>query len=279
MFADELKLPLKEIGYEKSSKILEELQISLGKDDLDVLLQLAECHLQLMSDKKDSSIESVAQFISTSGSRSASDVWKMADDLYENKYFVQAMILYKISHDLHKTEKISDPHDELRRISNRVINIKSAIQPLATEGGRSRDIAIHYGLKYMNFMSKDLQAVKNARPDVRALNELICLVNMTSIYNNVGQYGKGILLGEAGITMMKNQFRENVSRYKDYGGLLNNLGNSYLRSGQYSNAQHCYVIATEVDEKALDFENEIERRKYIEIARRNFEIARKSMQK
>lgn len=279
MLSDQLKKPLNEIGYQKSVEILEELRILCGYDDLDILLLIAECHLHLMSDKKDSSLEDVEQFVSKSPSQSAENVRKMAHKMKQQGHYVRAMILYKISHDMRRKEKKISPDDDVKMTRRLIIDTRCAIDPLAKGEVRSRVIAINYGTKFLEQMLLQLRQVKGASPGAKALNELSSLVNIISINNSIGKHGKSIKFGEEGVTMMKQQFGERASKYRHYGWLLNNLGNAFDSAGQYSKAENCYLKAIEVKERAADFKNDLRRMESIKATHQNLEVTRENKAK
>lgn len=201
----------------------------------------------------------------------------MAYDLKQQGHYVRAMVLYKICHDMRRAGKKMSPNDEVTAIRRLIIDTRCTIDPLAKGDVRSRVIVINYGMKYLEQMLMQLRKIKSASPGVRALNELSSLVNIISINNTIGKYGKSIRLGEEGIAMMKVQFRDNAFKYKHYGWLLNNLGNAYDNAGKYSKAERCYIKAIEAKERAVDFRNDVRRAESVKASQQNLDIMRNSV--
>ena len=202
----------------------------------------------------------------------------MARNLKEEKHYVCALILYRISTEMHKTLNLS-PDDEVKWIRHRVVNISYAVKPLIKVGGRSRDIGIEYGLKYMEKLLIELRAVKNVDPDVRACNETECLNSIGCQYDEFGEYQRAIELKKEGIVILENHFGDDASKYQTYAHLLNNVGFSLEITRKYKDAKRYYVKAIDAYEKVLDFETENKKLEEIEITKRLLSFVRSEITK
>lgn len=268
---DELRTPLEEIGFQRSSKLLLELQELRGFHDLDSLLQMAECELQLGRGNEDVSIRRLRDFISSSESYSAYVVIGLASDFFENNSVVRALILYHICNDLFESHRV--PPDAVVTWKAKIIGSVCAIAvDLINAGSRSREIGIKYGLKYAEKLFKEMRTIMNATPDKKALKEAWCLSTISSACNVALFYQKSIRYCKEGISILNDQFGVDASTQSAYGSLMSMLGIAYIISGQPSEAKRYCEIALRVFEKASDFENEKEKLEYI---RRTREILKK----
>ena len=203
-----------------------------------------------------------------SGLRKSPDkVLKMAINLNESKNYVESLLLFHVSNELHEKERVSC-NDAAKWIRNLVCEIWKPTGPLIKAGGRSRDFGMSHGFEFMGRLIFKLNGMKDVNPDVRAAELAKCLVNMTFICIRAGEYEKMIQFGRKGVSVMDEQFGSNASKHGCYGQLLNNLGAAYEMSGRYSEAADCYSRSARACEKAADF-SEKERTKWVEITRKN----------
>ena len=247
-------------------KPLKELRKKPSDSNFENLLQTVESDLKT-GRKGRESLEKLRHFIFKSCSPSFEDLTKMAVKL-KNEFPVRALILYHISSDLRKTQNV-DPNNAVNWIRNHVLEVMRPTELLVTADENSRDVGLNYGLALMETLLSELRAAKNVCPRFRALNEASCLVSITAIYDDAGEYQKVISTGLNGITLLEKQFSREASKHQCYGMLLNNIGVGYHNLGQYSSAKVYYNRALSAKEKASDFDYDTEKRGTVELTNRN----------
>ena len=244
----ELRGPPKEIRYLQRSQLLIELRALRGVDDLDLLLQMAECEFYLKRGEEEASMEIVTIFL-IKANHSHEYVRTMADNQRRKKKFLPALILYRVSNILHRMKGASG-NDAVTWIKAILGNIASSAIPLIKARGVSRDIGISQGLEYMEILLNDLRAVKNAAPEALVLSEGRCLVSITAVYFHADQYNKIFPLCQKGIESLENYFGSRALDYEPYGMLLNNLGTAHHSRKEYAEAAMYYVRALEAKKRA-----------------------------
>ena len=84
-----------------------------------------------------------------SGLRKSPDkVLKMAINLNESKNYVESLLLFHVSNELHEKERVSC-NDAAKWIRNLVCEIWKPTGPLIKAGGRSRDFGMSHGFEFM----------------------------------------------------------------------------------------------------------------------------------
>ena len=267
--------PLHVIGYAKAVELLRELRDSQGSGNLDILLRMAECEIFLKRGKEKQSIQAIRDFVFSSGNFLAFDLRNKAYQLRKNGDFVCAIILYKISNTLYAKTN-APPEDKLIWISDRLVAIQMSTRALVLAGGKSRGIAIEYGIKYMEESLEDLRSVSNATKDSKAQREGKCLAHLAFICNFVGEHEKSIRFGKDGLTVYKNRFGSDASKHKFYAWSLQQLAKSYVGIKRFSEAEKFLVKAEKACETATDFENEYERIKMSQAVGDDLDVARNS---
>nr|XP_039255630.1 uncharacterized protein LOC120332447 [Styela clava] len=263
-----------ESKYEEAVPILEELATLQNHQDLDTILMMVECFIQLgRGNKAEKSIGNLRNILVTSSVTSADDVKTLAIDLISNSAYIRAIILLRIASDIYKARTRS-PDDVINGIQLCFRKIHDATGPLIKAGGRSKIIGVDYGIEYMTEMLDDIRAIENADPVNKAIQEASCCEYIGYNYNLAGEYEKSIKIQKNGLEVLEKQFGSNASKYKFYGLLLNNIGVGYYNQQKYSEAVSYYIKAIDAYEKASDYGNEAEKQKRIEMSKTSLKKAR-----
>lgn len=265
---NELRKPLGKVGFLRSSKLLLELRELRGFHDLDSILQMAECELQLVRGKEDESIRRVRDFISSSESHSDKFLIGLADELKKNNRSVGALLLYRVSNDLLRSRHAS-PDDAVAWLQYAICEVSGTANPLIKAGSRSREIGIKYGLKHAENMLNELRTIVSASPEHYALAEAKSLLAISITCFTASFYQKTIGFSKEGVSILENQFGVNTSNKSAYGVLTHLLGMVHHLLGEYAEAKRYYQRALKMLEKASDFNNENEKLNFIEIVKNN----------
>ncbi|XP_077974956.1 uncharacterized protein LOC144430753 [Styela clava] len=260
--------------YKEAVSIFEELATLQNHQDFYTILMMVECFIQLGREKKaEKCIGNLQNILMTSSVTSAGDVKDLAIDLISNSAYIRAIILLRIASDIYKARTRS-PDDVMNWIKLCVSKIHNATIPLIKAGGRSKIIGVDYGIEYMTEMLDDIRAIENADPVNKAQQEAWCCEYIGYNYNLAGEYEKSIKIFKNGLEVLEKQFGSNASKYRIYGGLLHNVGADYYNQQKYSEAESYYIKAIDAREKASDYENEAERKKWIESSKTDLKDTR-----
>ena len=112
-------------------------------------------------------------------------------------------------------------------------------------------------------MRCDVQAAKNATPDVKILCEARCLYGIAHISFLWGDIIKSLRFSQNGVETLKKYFGDDASKFKWYGRLVSIVGAAHYELRCFNEAIRCHCKAIEVYQTALDFENDNERQKNI----------------
>nr|XP_039248876.1 uncharacterized protein LOC120326621 [Styela clava] len=254
-----------ESNYEEAVPILEELATLQNHQDLDTVLPMIECFIHLgRRNEAETAIGNLRDISMTSSITSADDVEAFATDLISNSAHISAIILLQIASDMYKA-RVTSPDDAINRIRLCINKMYQAIKPMIEVGGRSKTIALDYGIEYMTEMLDDIRVIENADPVNKALSESSCLQFIGSIYTLADEYEKSITLFISGLGVLDQQFRSNASKYQIYGLSLHNIGLNHHDLQEYKEADYYYIKAIEAYKNATDYENEADRKKDIEL--------------
>nr|XP_039253050.1 uncharacterized protein LOC120330239 isoform X2 [Styela clava] len=263
-----------ESKYEEAVSILEELATLQNHQDLDTILMMVECFIQLGREKKaEKSIAHLRNILMASSVTSADDVKTLAIDLISNSAYIRAIILLRIASDIYKARTRS-PDDVINGIKLCVSKIHDATESLIKAGGRSKIIGVDYGIEYMTEMLDDVRAIENADPVNKAIQEALCCEYIGYNYLLADEEEKSIKIQKNGLEVLEKQFGSNASKYQIYGLLLHNIGVGYYNLGKYAEAESYYIKAIDAYEKASDYENEAEKQKWIELSKTELRKAR-----
>ncbi|XP_077974472.1 uncharacterized protein LOC120329725 [Styela clava] len=164
-----------ESKYEEAVSILEELATLQNHQDLDTILMMVECFIQLgRGNKAEKAIGNLRNILMTSSVTIADDVKYLAIDLISNSAYIRAIILLRIASDIYRARTRS-PDDVMNGIGFCISKIDDATTPLIKAGGRSKIIGVDYGIEYMTEMLDDIRAIENADPVNKATQEARCL--------------------------------------------------------------------------------------------------------
>ena len=245
-------------NFRPAVTVLKEILAIEGSDKLETLLKIAECEMYLPDESAKESIQRAREFISRMKNSCADEVLEMAINARRDKEYVRSLILFHISYDLHQKENVSSD-DAVKWIHHLNFEIAHTTQLLTDIVGTSRDIGIRYGLKFMEKLLKELREEKNGSPKIRAKVEVGSLIDISHILNIIGEPYEAIRICEEGIAIAEKQFGVSVSRYDNYGIVLNNLGEAYEKLEQFSKAANSYRRALKVYKKSSITSDYIER--------------------
>nr|XP_039255642.1 uncharacterized protein LOC120332456 [Styela clava] len=263
-----------ESKYEEAVSILEELATLQNHQDLDTILMMVECFIQLgRGNKAEKAIGNLRNILMTSSVTIADDVKYLAIDLISNSAYIRAIILLRIASDIYRARTRS-PDDVMNGIGFCISKTYDATKPLIKAGGRSKIIGVDYGIEYMTEMLDDVRAIENADPVNKATQEAWCCQYIGYNYLLAGENEKGIKIFMNGLEILEKKFGSNASKYKIYGVLLHNIGVGYYNMRKYEEAESYDIKAIDAYGKASDYGNEAEREEDIENSKTELKNAR-----
>ena len=225
--------------------------------------------MQLGRGKEEESIEEARDFVSKSGICSIEDVKKKVNEIRTYKLYLRSFILRRISIEL-EISRNRPPNEALEWFRDRVYEIQCASTEMKESGGRTRDIAIKYGLELAIKLLKEIRKVKDAQADLRAVNEARCLLDISNICDEE----KVLDYAQEGIEIMERQYGKNAQQYKYYIGLEIIIGKYYAATFQFRKAEKIFVKCLNLIEEASDFDDENQKQDLLNETSRCLEYAR-----
>lgn len=254
--------------YDEAAKVLKEIRALHDSDGLETQLQSIECELQSTNDSGESYIMGVKDMLTQSDTLNIDEVRHYANDLQAANHNIRGIILYRITVDMIKSEKVT-PNDIISYMRERAFDIGNSAKVLIDAGGRSREIGIEYGVRYLQEILAELRAVKGGDPANKADKEGKCLNSLAYLSISSSLNEQAIEFAKEGLEVLDKEFGANASKHKAYGWLLNNLGTANHNACHYDVAEPYYVAAIKSYGNAVDFLSNEELKKELVLAKTN----------
>lgn len=217
------------------------------REKLETLQKIAECHV--MCDQPCG--DDVNEIVTTCQSLrlSPKDMETTAGRHEKESQFVRAYVMYVAACKAYKSS--SSPHEAVRGIKQCFLRMRQIVIKLAKQP-RLRRIASGYITSSMHDIMQELHSINVTSQD-KATTEAGCLSDIGVGHNSLGEYKKALEAYDKGVEIMKKEFGAGATKYKVYGGLLNNIAVSRQMLHDNVNAVTYFKQAIEAKEKAEDY--------------------------
>lgn len=202
---------------------------------------------------------------------SAFEVLQVSSGLKREDHLVYAVLLCRVAVNLFKAQSYPPP-DALNGIRECVAQIRDASKDLLKRPDvKYHEIASNSGIQFITEALQALRLVEQVDDNVRVLEEATCLVSLSHLCINCGRFEEAIPFCEDGVKKLELQFADQVCMHRQFGRLLNNIGEAHKHCGRRTEAKRYFQQALEAKQKAIDMKGEA-RREDIALTRKNLEL-------
>lgn len=259
--------------YYEASSVLEMVENHEEETDLSTKLVMGECYLSLGREAKAMRcINSVQKFLLKSPAPPASEAFEMVESMVDANAYLRALILVPVAASLY--EHCAAPEDAVEGMFRCIKKANDCARPMIKEGGRSRVLAVDFGLDFMEDCLERMLKIKNVDPQKLAFKH--CHISSWTgyIYWSLHDNAKGLKVRQKGIDDMDRAFGAAANQRRIYSNTCYNMGVGYAILNKNEQAKDAYEKAINAAEHATDFDSETDRQKELQMYRQKLKELR-----
>ncbi|XP_077966672.1 uncharacterized protein LOC144420839 [Styela clava] len=244
--------------YYEAASLIDDTGIPDEETSISTKLMMAHCYLYLGRENKAMKyVKDVRKALLSAPNPDVEDIMGLIYDFIQSKSYACALILLPIASDMYK--KLDSPDDVIDKLFRCIHAASECTTPMIEKEGRSRIIAIDFGIEYMAELLDDLRETSGCDPEKQVTKEALATILLAFDYWKINDNHKGVKLRERAIASLKKQFGKNASKQRVLGKLYYNTGVGYDILNKKDLAKQAYENAVQAYEDAKDYDTEMER--------------------